>query len=86
MNKLFVTFIIPTLEIEFEAYIPNNKKVGTIKGKILSYIREISNGAFMAEEEDIHLFDKDSGLELINDAYVKDTSIKNASKIIVIQR
>ena len=35
MNKFLITVIIPTIEKEYDVYIPNNKKMGTIKKYLL---------------------------------------------------
>lgn len=35
MNKYLVTVIIPIVELEYDIYIPNNKKIGTIKKFVL---------------------------------------------------
>ena len=84
MNKYLVTFLVPVIELKFDAYIPNNKKIGTIKKKILSYIMEYTDNSFNIEFENLRLIDKLTGINYINNIYVKDTNIKNGSIIILI--
>lgn len=84
LNKYLITVIVPIIELEFDVYIPNNKKVGTIKTHILSAIREESNNSFNKNINDIRIIDRDSGKEFDNNVLVKDSGIKNGSKIVVI--
>lgn len=84
MNKYLVTFVVPVVELKFDAYIPNNKKIGTIKKKILNYVMEISDNSFNVEFENLRMIDKLTGVNYINDMYVKDTTIKNGSIIILV--
>lgn len=82
-NKYLVNLILPTIEMNFDVYIPNNKKVGTIKKKLLVSIAELSNNAFTTSFEELKLIDRETGKEYENDICVKDTGIKNGSKIII---
>ena len=84
LNKYLITVIVPIIELEFDVYIPNNKKVGTIKTHILSAIREESNNSFNKSINDIRIIDRDNGKEFDNNVLVKDSGIKNGTKIVVI--
>ena len=83
MNKFLITAIIPTLELEFNIYIPNNKKIGTIKKYLLITIKELTGDVFYKTEGTTLLLERDSGKELDSNMYVKDSGIKNGSKIII---
>ena len=82
MNKYLVTIIVPTLEMDFEMYIPNNKKVGTIKTYISKSINELTSGQYNKDTSSIMLIDRVSGKEYLNNLYIKDTEIKNGTKLI----
>ena len=82
MNKYLVTIIVPTLEMNFEMYIPNNKKVGTIKTYISKSINELTSGQYNKDTSSIMLIDRVSGKEYLNNSYIKDTEIKNGTKLI----
>ena len=84
MNKYLITIEVPTLEFEYDLYIPNNKKIGTIKKCILESIKSLTDGSFNQEMNEVRIIDKDTGNEFDNDMYVKDSGIKNGSKIVVI--
>lgn len=84
MNKYLITIIVPIVDIEYDTYIPNNKKIGTIKNLILEALKELSNNSFDKKNNEVRMLDRDSGNEFRNDVYVKDSGIKNGSKIIII--
>ena len=46
MNKILVSIQIPSIEQNFDLFIPINKKVGTIKRYVVSSINELSKGLF----------------------------------------
>ncbi len=83
-NKYLINVIVPIIELEFDVYIPNNKKVGTIKTHILNAIKEESNNSFNKNINDIRIIDRDNGKEFDNNVLVKDSGIKNGSKVVII--
>lgn len=84
MNKYLITVIVPIIEFEYDIYIPNNKKIGTIKTLILESLGELSNNSFNKKINEVRMIDRDTGNEFENNMYVKDSGIKNGSKIIII--
>ena len=83
-NKYLITILIPDIEYEFDVYIPSNKKVGTIKKYLYSAINELTNGAFKIKDNVIFI-DRDNGIPYDNDKLIKDSGIKNGTKIVLIQ-
>ena len=51
MNKFLIMVIVPEIEMNYEIYIPNNKKVGTIKKYVYRSTVELSNGSLEKKEE-----------------------------------
>ena len=84
MNKYLITVIVPVIEEEYDLYIPNNKKVGTIKTLILDTLKELSNNTFNKNINEVRLLDRETGSEFENNVYIKDSNIRNGSKIIII--
>lgn len=84
MNKYLITVIVPIVDFEYDVYIPNNKKIGTIKTLILETLKELSNNSFDKKINEVRMIDRDSGIEFDNNMYVKDSEIRNGSKIIII--
>lgn len=81
MNKILVSVEIPTIEKKFDLFIPINKKVGTIKKYVIDTIYELSEG--ILEKRDYIFFDIDTGKKYVNDVYVKESGIKNGSRIMI---
>lgn len=84
MNKFLITLIVPTIQMEFSIYIPNNKKVGTVKKYILDSLYELSNNNFKGSLNDTLFIDRDTGRIYDNNVLIKDSGIKNGDKIIVV--
>lgn len=84
MNKLLLTFSIPKIGIDFDAYIPINKKVGTIKKYLIHIISELSGEVYNTTLEQIKFIDHETGKEYENNLYIKDSGIKNGTKLIIL--
>lgn len=83
MNKYLVTIIVPLIETEYDVYIPNNKKIGTIKSYILKTLSELSNNTFNKTMSEVRLLDRDTNQEYDNNLYVKDAGIKNGTILVI---
>ena len=81
MNKILVIVFVPTLEMQYEVYIPINKKIGTIKNIINQSINELSDGQL--NDQNLELFDNDTGDVLPNNIYVKESRIRNGTKLVL---
>ena len=84
MNKFLITLMVPTIQMEYSLYIPNNKKIGTIKKYILESLYELSGNNFSGNLNSTLFIDRDTGVIYENNILVKDSGIKNGVKIIVI--
>ena len=84
MNKFLITVIIPTAELEFDIYIPNARKVGTVKKYILEAISELTDKGYNKTIDEVRIIDRKNSIEYDNNVYVKDTDIKNGTKLIII--
>lgn len=84
MNKFLITIIVPNIEYECDLFVPNNKKVGTIKTSILESLKILTNGVFNKTINDVKFIDKDTKEEYDNSKLVKDTNIKNGTKLIIL--
>lgn len=84
MNKLLLNFSVPTVGVNFDAYIPINKKIGTIKKYLIPIINEMSENNFNVSLEEVQFVDHETGKEYENNLYVKDTEIKNGTKLIIL--
>lgn len=84
MNKYLITIIVPEIEYECDLFIPNNKKVGTIKTSILESLKTLTNNIYIKTINDVKFINKDTKEEYDNDKMIKDTNIKNNTKIIIL--
>lgn len=81
-NKLLISIEIPSIEKNYDLFIPINKKIGTIKKYIISSIVDLSNG--ILTDKQYSLIDIDTGVNYQNNVYVKDSGIKNGSRIMIV--
>ena len=82
-NKILVELEIPLIEKEYDLFIPINKKVGTIKSLIEQALVELTENAYIIKD-DANLFSKDTGMMYdVNDT-IRDTDLKNGSRIILL--
>ena len=81
-GKVYIVVSVPMIEQNFDLYIPTTKKVGTVKNLILKMIEEESEQNFIADQTK-SLYDKESGERINEEEYVKDSVIKNGSKLIL---
>ena len=81
-NKILVIVYVPMIEREFDVYIPIVKKVGTVKNLIIKIVEENSDGIFVNDNTK-HLYDKLSGEKIDDQLFVKESIIKNGSKLIL---
>lgn len=84
MNKFLITIIVPEIEYECDLFIPNNKKVGTIKISILESLKTLTNNVYIKTIQDVKFINKDTKEEYDNDKMIKDTNIKNDTKLIIL--
>ena len=66
MNKFLITIIVPNIEYECDLFIPNNKKVGTIKSSILESLKTLTNGVFNKTINDVKFIGVEPSLHQIN--------------------
>ena len=81
-NKLLVIVYVPLIEKEFDMYIPSVKRVGSIKNLIIKIVEEDSDGTFVSDGTK-NLYDKLSGNKIDDNQFVKESIIKNGSKLIL---
>lgn len=83
MNKILIELSVPYIEENYNIFIPINKKVGTVKKNILQSITEITDNNIF-ENSTFNLYDSETGIKYTNNVYVKDSGIKNGSKLMLL--
>ena len=82
-NKILIEIYIPLVEKKYDVFIPINKKVGTIKKLIDTAIVELTSNAYVPTDE-ANFYSKETGEIYDVNKTVRDTDLKNGSRIIII--
>ena len=82
-NKILIELYIPLIERNYDLYIPINKKIGTIKKLIEQGLVELTDKSYEIKE-DTNFYSKETGKIYDVNETVRDTDLKNGSKIILI--
>lgn len=81
-NKILVEVVVPDIEESYNIFIPVNRKVGNVALLMSKAIQELTNSLY-TENNTNALYDSESGQILSPDKLIRDTIIKNGSKIIL---
>lgn len=82
-NKILIELDIPLIEKSYDLYIPINKKVGTIKKLIEEALIELTDNAYIIKPE-TNFYSKETGKIYDVNKSVRETDLKNGSRIILI--
>ncbi len=82
-NKILIELEIPIIEKKYDLFIPINKKVGTIKSLIERALIELTDGAYIIKS-DTNFYSKENGAIYDVNQNVRDTDLKNGSRIILL--
>jgi hypothetical protein len=82
-NKILIELEIPIIEKSYDLYIPINKKIGTIKTLIENSLVELTDNAYVIKE-DTNFYSKENGKIYDVNLSVRETDLKNGSRIILI--
>lgn len=82
-NKVLVTVYVPSIDEEYEIYIPANETVKKVLELLIKSIYELSDSN-LSQEEKHYILDPDTSITYTNDQIIRDTNIKNSKKIILI--
>ena len=83
-NKILIELEIPLIEKKYDLFIPINKKIGTIKSLIEEALVGLSAKADFPKE-DSNFYSKETGEIYDVNKTVRDTDLKNGSRIILIK-
>ena len=82
-NKILIELEIPLIEVKYDMFIPINKKIGTIKSLIENSLVELTDNAY-SPRADSNLYSKETGEIYDVNKTIRDTDLKNGSRIILI--
>lgn len=82
-NKILLEVYIPSIEKEYDVFVPVSKRVGTIKKLIEKGILDFADDGYCIKENS-NFYSKETGLIYDVNSKVIDTDLKNGSRIILI--
>lgn len=82
-NKILIELYLPLFEKEYDIFIPINKRVGTIKQLIEKSLKESHDIDYIIRD-DANLYSKEKGTVYDVQLLVKDTDIKNGSRLVLL--
>lgn len=82
-NKVIIELLIPEIDEKYDVFIPINKKIGNIIMLLNESIRELSNDSFPISNYN-QLINRDTLQIYEADTLIKNTDIRNGTKIIFI--
>ena len=82
-NKVLLEVYIPSIEKEYDIFVPVNKKIGTIKKMIETGITDLTDDVYSISD-DTNLYSKDTGNMYDVNVSLIDTDLKNGSRVILI--
>ena len=83
MNKVLIKLYVPIMEMEYDVWIPVNKKIYKVIKLLLKALNELSSGEYIPAKEPL-LYDKATAKLYNINLTVKENNIKNGSEIILI--
>ena len=82
-EKILVYVYVPLIGSKYNLFVPINRKIGTIKKYIEKTVNELSDGS-LVNCDNLMLRNKISNTVYELNDYIKDTDIRNGSKLILL--
>ena len=82
-NKVLVSVNVPILEKKYDIYFPVNRKMYNVIEMIKSSLFELSQGSFNIKNDYV-LYNEENGEPYDMNLLVRDSSIRNGSKVILL--
>lgn len=80
-NKILVLLYIPIIDKEYSVLLPIGKTMGAIKFYLIDIIASLNELKFV---DDMDLYDKETRKKYSDDSLLKDTNIKNGTKLVLL--
>lgn len=82
-NKVLVEVEFPKIEATYTVFIPINKRIINVIQLLEKGVKSLSDDYYMTEGEH-YLYKKETGLRYDDSLVVKETDIRNGSKLIIL--
>ena len=82
-NKILIIVYVPLLNESYDIFVPITKKVGVIKKLLEKSIEELKYANY-SENSKFLLYNKETNINYNNDIFIKDTDIRNGTKLVLL--
>ncbi|MCI9433718.1 MAG: hypothetical protein HFI86_00385 [Bacilli bacterium] len=82
-EKILICVYVPLIGQKYNIFIPINRKIGTLKKYIEKTVNELSDSNLKLSEN-LFLRNKITNVVYDFDLYVKDTDIRNGTKLVLL--
>ncbi len=82
-NKVLVSVNVPILEKKYDIYFPVNRKISNVIEMIKTSLTQLSQGSFDKDGKYV-LYNKDNGDPYDMNILVRESNIRNGSKVILL--
>ena len=82
-NKILIKLYVPTLDFEYEIFIPTNEIVKKVVDLIVTVVDEMCDDA-LPDDVPYYLFDPETSQVYANASVVRDTNMINDKRIMLI--
>lgn len=83
MNKVLVKLYVPMIEMQYDAWIPLNKRIYNIINLLIKSVNEFSGGYYKPTQMPV-LYDKLTAEPYDINLTVKESTIRNGTEIVLI--
>ena len=81
-NKVLVELNVPSIDEIFNVFLPCSKKIGNIIVLLNKSLNDITNGSFKISDSNF-LYNKATGEKYDINIFLKDSSIKNGTRLVL---
>ena len=82
-NKILIRLYVPTLNFEYEVFIPTNEIVKKVVDLIVKSVDELCDDA-LPDDIPYYLFDPETSQIYANSSVIRDTNMSNDKRVILI--
>ena len=83
MNKILVKLYVPSIEHEYDIWIPLSKRVYNVTSLLIKAVNEFSRGYYNPTKMPL-LYDRQTGKPYDINLTVKDANIRNGAEIVLL--
>lgn len=82
-NKILIELIVPDIYEVYNLFIPVNRKIGNVIELLNKAVNELSNNSYIGTNK-TNLYSKKTGVKYDVNSLVRETDIKQGSKLILL--